>query len=30
MGRTRADKWLAANLDRIGVASTVDLYAKYF
>ena len=30
MGRARADKWLAANFDSIGVASTVDLYAKYF
>ena len=29
-GRARADKWLDANLDRVGVASTVDLYAKYF
>jgi len=30
MGRARADKWLAANFDRIGVESTIDLYAKYF
>jgi len=29
-GRARADKWLAVNFDSIGVASTVDLYAKYF
>jgi len=30
MGRRRADKWLAANFDNIGVKSTVDLQAKYF
>jgi hypothetical protein len=30
MGRTRADEWLAANFDRIGVESTVDLQDKYF
>ena len=30
MGRTRADEWLAANFDRVGVDSTVDLEAKYF
>jgi NTE family protein len=30
MGRMRADQWLAANFDRIGQASTVDLYEKYF
>jgi len=30
MGRARADKWLAANFDRIGVESTVDLQKKYF
>jgi NTE family protein len=30
IGRERADKWLAANFDRIGVESTVDLVAKYF
>jgi NTE family protein len=30
MGRARADKWLAANFDRVGVDSTVDLQAKYF
>jgi len=30
MGRARADQWLAANFDQIGVKSTVDLQAKYF
>jgi NTE family protein len=30
MGRERADQWLAANFDQIGVDSTVDLYAKFF
>jgi NTE family protein len=30
MGRERADQWLAANFDRIGKDSTVDLYEKYF
>ena len=30
MGRMRADQWLAANFDRIGQDSTVDLYEKYF
>ncbi len=30
MGRECADKWLAANFDRVGVESTVDLQAKYF
>ena len=30
MGRRLADKWLAANFDRIGVVSTVDLQEKYF
>ena len=30
MGRRLADKWLAANFDRIGVESTVDLQEKYF
>jgi len=30
IGRERADKWLAANFDRLGVESTVDLEAKYF
>ena len=29
-GRKRADQWLAANFDSIGVESTVDLRAKYF
>ncbi len=30
LGRTRADQWLAANFEQIGVKSTVDLQAKYF
>jgi NTE family protein len=30
LGRRRADKWLAANFDDVGVKSTVDLQAKYF
>jgi NTE family protein len=30
MGRVRADQWLAANFDRLGQDSTVDLYEKYF
>jgi NTE family protein len=30
MGRMRADEWLAANFDRIGSESTIDLYEKYF
>jgi len=30
LGRVRADQWLAANFDRIGQDSTVDLYQKYF
>ncbi|MGA3307164.1 MAG: patatin-like phospholipase family protein [Xanthobacteraceae bacterium] len=30
MGRDRADKWLKANFDRLGVESTVDLHEKYF
>jgi NTE family protein len=30
LGRVRADEWLAANFDRIGRDSTVDLYEKYF
>jgi NTE family protein len=30
MGRRRADKWLAANFDLIGIKSTVDLQEKYF
>jgi NTE family protein len=29
-GRERADKWLAANFDRLGRETTVDLEAKYF
>jgi len=29
-GRARADKWLAATLDRVGVETTVDLQEKYF
>jgi len=29
-GRARADQWLNANFDRIGVESTVDLEEKYF
>jgi NTE family protein len=29
-GRARADMWLAANFDRIGLESTVDLDEKYF
>ena len=28
-GRERADRWLAANFDRLGVESTVDLDARY-
>jgi len=30
LGRERADAWLAANFDRLGVATTVDLRAVYF
>jgi len=30
IGRERADKWLKANFDRLGVEATVDLHAKYF
>jgi NTE family protein len=30
IGRERADKWLAAHYDKVGVDSTVDLIAKYF
>jgi NTE family protein len=30
MGRTRADEWLKANFDSIGVKSTIDLREKYF
>jgi NTE family protein len=29
IGRDRADKWLAANFDRIGTETTVDLKEKY-
>jgi NTE family protein len=29
IGRDRADRWLAAHLDMVGVASTVDIRAKY-
>jgi NTE family protein len=29
IGRDRADKWLAANFDSIGVKNTVDLQARY-
>ncbi len=29
IGRERADQWLTANFDRLGVESTVDLAAKY-
>jgi NTE family protein len=30
LGRERADRWLAANFEQIGVDTTVDLEAKYF
>jgi NTE family protein len=30
MGRARADQWLAANFDQLGIESTVDLDTKYF
>ena len=30
MGRARADQWLAANFDRLGIELTVDLHTKYF
>jgi NTE family protein len=30
LGRARADKWLAANFDRVGTASTVNLDEEYF
>ena len=30
MGRERADQWLEANFDRLGIKSTVDLDTKYF
>ncbi len=29
IGRERADKWIAANFDRIGAETTVDLKARY-
>jgi len=29
IGRERADKWLAANFDRIGVETTADLKSRY-
>jgi NTE family protein len=29
LGRERADKWLAANFDKIGAETTVDLKARY-
>jgi NTE family protein len=30
LGRERADKWLSANFDRLGVETTVDLKSAYF
>jgi NTE family protein len=30
LGRGRAEQWLNANFDRIGVESTIDLHQKYF
>jgi len=30
MGRARADQWLEANFDQLGIESTVDLDTKYF
>ena len=30
MGRARADQWLEANFDQLGIELTVDLDAKYF
>jgi len=30
VGRARADQWLAANFDRLGIESTVDLDTRYF
>ena len=30
MGRARADQWLEANFDRLGIELTVDLDTKYF
>jgi NTE family protein len=29
IGRERTDQWLAANFDRVGVESTIDVHAKY-
>jgi hypothetical protein len=29
IGEERAERWLAAHLDMVGVASTVDIRAKY-
>jgi hypothetical protein len=29
IGHERADRWLHAHLDRLGVESTVDIDAKY-
>jgi NTE family protein len=29
IGRTRAERWLAAHLDMVGIESTVDIRAKY-
>ena len=30
LGRGRADRWLAANFDHLGVATTFDLQSSYF
>ena len=30
VGRARADQWLEANFDRLGIESTVDLNSRYF
>jgi NTE family protein len=30
MGRARADQWLEANFDRLGIELTVDLDSRYF
>jgi NTE family protein len=30
IGRARADQWLEANFDRLGIESTVDLDSRYF
>jgi NTE family protein len=29
VGRERADQWLAANFDQLGVSSTVDIEDRY-